>query len=267
MNLRIRIRNILGRRVVGVARFPFGQPGDALPTMLPPHLESVAVRSIIGSVDRSGQLDRKFRPLTGTGHRLQSIIRAMQAGRTFPPIEIYRLHGICYVVDGHHRVAAALETGQLYLDALVTECILPTEGTEHALEEARVQFALRTGLRSLTFCEPARYQQALAQIHEHRWYMGERGRIVSLQEAAGDWYDTIYLPVVRDLIAEQLTPRQAAQAAGDSYLQLCDLKYGVSHERGHDIGFTQAIREWAATQRRRSSAAFAGRLLTLRTMA
>jgi hypothetical protein len=265
MNLHTFIRKLTGHGG-GLARFPFGEQGDPLPTMLPPHLEALPVRSIVGSVDRHSYLDRRFRPPAGSTQRLQRIIDAMRAGATFPPIEAYRLHGVCYVADGHHRVAAALETGQLYLDAWVTECVLPSESSEHLLEEARVQFALRTGLRSLTFCNPARYEQALAQIHEHRWYLGERGRVVSVREAAEDWYEAIYLPVVHQIIDRRLAPVQSAPEAGDFYLQLCDLKYGVSRERGHDIGFAQAICEWAERRSNSSAAVFLSRLLALRTM-
>ena len=246
-----------------MARFPFGQQGDPLLTMLQPHAEAVAVASVVGSVDRYQHLDRAFRPYMGMTARLRGIIQAMNAGVSFPPIVVYRLHGACYVVDGHHRVAAALATGQLYLDAMVTDCILPAAGTEHRLEEAQVQFGLRTGLHALAFSEPERYAQALAQINEHRWYMSEHGPVVSVQAAATDWYDTIYLPVVRQAISERLAPTDSAQAIGDFYLQLCDLKYGVSRERGHDIGFAGAIREWAAHRRAGAQVSLLGRLLGL----
>lgn len=253
----------LRRRRGSVARFPFGQQGDPLLTMLQPHAEAVAVASVVGSVDRYQQLDRTFRPYGGMTSRLRGIIQAMNEGVSFPPIVVYRLHGACYIVDGHHRVAAALATGQLYLDAMVTDCIVPVEGTEHRLEEAQVQFGLRTGLHVLAFSEPERYEQALAQINEHRWYLSERGPVVRAQEAAADWYDNIYLPVVRQAIAERLAPTDSAQAIGDFYLQLCDLKYGVSRERGHDIGFAGAIREWAANRRAGARARVLGRLLGL----
>lgn len=234
------------RRTRGVARFPLGQPGDPLLIMLPPHLEAIPVQSVVGSVDRHEQLDPKFRPLLGDTARLTAIRTAMKAGAQFPPIEVYRLEGACYVIDGHHRVAAALQVGQLYLDALVTECRLQNGEAENPLEEARVDFALRTGLRALTFSTPARYAQALAQIHEHRWYLGERGPMVILQAAADDWYETIYLPVLHLATAVRPVPMQAPAEAGDLYLRLSDLKYGVSRERGHDIGFAQAVHLWAA---------------------
>ena len=37
-----------------------------------------------------------------------------------PPVELYRLGNGYYVVDGHHRIAAALAVGQLAIDAHVT---------------------------------------------------------------------------------------------------------------------------------------------------
>ena len=50
---------------------------------------------------------------------------AMRAGQALPAIEVYALGEEYYVVDGHHRVAAARALGQLYLDALVHEFLLP----------------------------------------------------------------------------------------------------------------------------------------------
>ena len=238
------------RRPGGVARFPFGEPGDPLLAMLPPRLETIPVSAVVGSVDRHGELGRGFRPRGGVTARLAGIQRAMQAGATFPPIEVYRLGGACYVLDGHHRVAAALHIGQLYLDALVIECRPRRGEMEDPLEEARVDFGLRSGLRALTFGTPERYAQALSQIHEHRWYLGERGRPVSLHEAADDWYETVYLPVIRQILAHAAARRQSGET-GDLYMQLCDLKYGESRERGHDIGFAQAIRLWASRRRQR----------------
>ena len=268
MDPRTWLRKIQRARRGGVARFPFGAPGDPLLTMLPAHSEALLVRSVVGSVDRHQQLDRAFQPFGGTTYRLRSMIKAMGDGVTFPPIVVYRLHGVCYVVDGHHRVAAALEVGQIYLDALVTECILPTEGADQSLEDVRVGFGLRTGLRQLAFGEVSRYEQALAQIHEHRWYLGERSRgTVLVQEAAADWYDTVYLPVVREIIASRLAPVHSAEEAGDLYLQLSDLKYGVSRERGHDIGFAQTMQEWVAGRQRQQSGAMLGRLRSLRLLA
>ncbi|HVA89972.1 MAG TPA: ParB N-terminal domain-containing protein [Chloroflexota bacterium] len=249
-----------------VARFPFGQEGDPMLTMLPPHVEPIPVDSVVGSVDRYRQLDGRFRPGRRMTQRLRGIIGAMKNGAQFPPIEVYRLEGACYVIDGHHRVAAALDVGQLYLDAMVIECRSPAE-VGNPLEAARIDFGLRTGLRTIAFSTPARYAQALQQIHEHRWYLNERGKRVSLREASEDWRQHIFVPVARQLATEGLVRPEATTEAGDLYLKVSDLKYGVSRERGHDIGFSLAVREWAANQYQPDSSAFFSHLLEMSMMA
>jgi hypothetical protein len=238
-----RLLKLTGRR--GVARFPFGQPGDPILSMLKPHTESVPVSSVVGSVDRAAHLDRTFRPIHGGRARLESIRRAMEAGVPFEPIEVYRLAGACYVIDGHHRVAAARLIGQLYLDAMVTECWPQGIGSLHPLETARVAFALRTGVHTLAFSTPERYSQALHQVHDHRWYLGERGRVVGLPEAAEDWYYSTYLPVLQEIVAEGLAPLDKPSEAGDRYFDLCDLKERLGRARGRDVGFAEALHMWA----------------------
>jgi hypothetical protein len=235
-------------------------------TMLPPHLEPIPVDSVIGSVDRYRQLDGRFRPGRRMTQRLRGIIGAMRNGVQFPPIEVYRLEGACYVIDGHHRVAAALEVGQLYLDAMVIECRPPAD-ERNPLEAARIDFGLRTGLRAIAFSTPARYAEALQQIHEHRWYLNERGKPISLREASEDWRQHIFGPVVRQLASEHLVRPEAMVEAGDLYLRVSDLKYEVSRERGHDIGFPLAIREWVVRHYPSEPAAFFSSLLDMSMMA
>ncbi|HET6318472.1 MAG TPA: ParB N-terminal domain-containing protein [Chloroflexota bacterium] len=91
-----------------------------------PRVETVDTQRIIGSVSRAHEVRRDFRPprrsrRRSDNQRYDSIVRAMQRGRELPPIELYRLGDDYYVVDGHHRVAAALEVGQLAMDAQVVE--------------------------------------------------------------------------------------------------------------------------------------------------
>jgi hypothetical protein len=234
----------------GVARFPFGQPGDPLPRMLEPRVETIPVNSIVGSADRAAHLDRRFRPIHGGRARLESIRQAMEAGLAFPPIKVYRLHGACYVIDGHHRVAAALRIGQLYLEAVVIECWTKMEGSARPVDAAREAFGRRTGLEILSLSTPGRYEQALTQIQEHRWYLGERGRVVDLAEAAWDWYQVAYLPALQQLIAAGLVPSRGPGETGDRYFEMCDLKERISRERGSDIGFTETLRLWAGRRSR-----------------
>ena len=93
-----------------------------------PRPQTVEVARIIGSVGRAHELAADFRPprRTRRGHddqRLARIHQAMARGERLPAVELYQLGSGYYVLDGHHRVAAARLLGQLALDATVVEFV------------------------------------------------------------------------------------------------------------------------------------------------
>ena len=83
----------------------------------------IPVASIVGSVDGASQLfDRSFRPVSERARaRLVSVLVAMRQGEPLPPIEVYAWRGEYYVLDGHHRVAAARAVGSDFINAHVIE--------------------------------------------------------------------------------------------------------------------------------------------------
>jgi hypothetical protein len=85
----------------------------------------IPVASIVGSVDGGSQLfDRNFRPVSDRARaRLGSVLVAMREGEPLPPIEVWAWRGEYYVLDGHHRVAAARALGSDYISAHVIEVV------------------------------------------------------------------------------------------------------------------------------------------------
>jgi hypothetical protein len=96
---------------------------------------AVAVSDIVGTASYSpGTRQLDFLPTAdhqpadwqGRWSRLE------QAGRELtplPPIELLKAGDGYWVVDGHNRVALAKATGQVWIDADVTELLLPSPST------------------------------------------------------------------------------------------------------------------------------------------
>lgn len=83
-------------------------------------VREIPVERIIGSLDRTADFDRSFRPRRGFSRgRLAGLRGAFPDGR-MPPIEVQELGGAYFVADGHHRVALAREREADFIDAEVT---------------------------------------------------------------------------------------------------------------------------------------------------
>jgi ParB/Sulfiredoxin domain len=93
-----------------------------------PRAETVDMERIVGSVGRAHEVSRDFRPprrrrRQADNERFERVLRAMTRGPALPPVQLYRLGSDYYVLDGHHRLAAAISLGQLAVDAHVTEFV------------------------------------------------------------------------------------------------------------------------------------------------
>lgn len=84
--------------------------------------QSVPINHIRGSVNKGGDFDIDFYPLKFySENRWERIAAAVRAGAFLPPVELIRIWGIYFVVDGHHRVSVARMLKQDYIDAAITE--------------------------------------------------------------------------------------------------------------------------------------------------
>ena len=88
-----------------------------------PHEQVIAVEHVVGTVDGGApEFDRTFRPVDERARpRFTGVFAAMYRGEPVGRIEVYAWQGGYYVLDGHHRVAAARALGQDFLEAVVTE--------------------------------------------------------------------------------------------------------------------------------------------------
>jgi hypothetical protein len=87
-------------------------------------VRTIPLDTVVGTVDKARDFDRRFRPASDRDRqRWEQLDLAERHGAVIPPIEVYRVGGLHFVKDGHHRVSVAMATGQVMIDADVTEVL------------------------------------------------------------------------------------------------------------------------------------------------
>jgi len=212
-------------------------------------LQTVRLDQIVGSVNRYHDFDRAFLPTQDhTGSRWRRVNRAWYQDVSLPPVLLYQVGEVYFVVDGNHRVSVAREQGQEFIDAEVRECHVKVPVTPDLQPEDlellgdQVQFIERTSLDrlragvNLETTVLGGYERMLEHIAVHRYFMGlDLKRDVSEAEAVEHWYDTVYLPVV-DVIRENgLLEEFPGKTETDFYLWVMDHRHYLVSEGMADL--------------------------------
>ena len=96
----------------------------------PVGVRSVPLERIVGTMRRPSQNTADFLPLRhlrgqNWRSRWQRITRATSRMDMLPPVDLVQVGDDYWVEDGHNRVAAAIRSGALEIDADVTQLLLP----------------------------------------------------------------------------------------------------------------------------------------------
>lgn len=197
-------------------------PAQALLALDPPDLlvprdlglRLVEVSRIVGSATRVHELAANFRllhPSADDEERFRGVLTAFIRGDDIPPVELYKFGFGYYVRDGHHRVAAARELGHKDIAARVTELApLHDEAAEQAFY-ARRAFEQETGIDRIGAASGDSYGHLVNAIDAYRREHG----LDSLPEAAGRWYETVYLPLRRRVRAQRQTQQVPGERPAD----------------------------------------------------
>jgi hypothetical protein len=226
-------------------------------------LQTIEVAKIVGTVNRSADFDRDFLPRSPQiRERWERLERAFPT-LGFPPISVYQVNEVFFVIDGNHRVALAKQKGAEFIDAEVTEIHTDIAVDEHIdfeqilyLEQAR-RFMQRSGLaRSrpmarIDFTRPQGFVELLDIVKAHGYdLMMERGKVLQPDDVAADWYDRVYLPAVESIRWEKLFELEAGSTEGDLFLWVIQRRREHDPQQGEQ-SFEDAARGAARDQERR----------------
>ena len=208
----------------------------------------IALDSIVGTVDRSREFDRSFRPTSPrVRQRWQRINLAQRKGEAMPPIDVYRVGELHFVKDGHHRVSVARALGHTDINAYVTEVITQVGADREIrlrdlpLKSHQRLFFERVPLRpdarrGIQLSDEWRYA-ALAEAVEAWGFRASQARRaqMSRQEVADAWFRDEYEPVVEMLREAQLVPKGVSDT--EAYMKVAHLRYLIlrTHEWTDDV--------------------------------
>jgi hypothetical protein len=212
-------------------------------------VKTVRVDQIVGSLNRYQDFDRVFLPrYSELERRWTSVNRAFYQDISLPPVVLYKVGDVYFVVDGHHRVSVAREQGQIFIEAEVRECatrvnITPNIRPEDlVILENKVNFLERTSLDDLIpdanikLTIPDGFDRMLEHIAVHRYFMGlDLKRDISEQEAIIHWYDTVYLPIVKVIRDTEILKEFPGKTEGDLYLWVLDHQHYLEKEEGRPL--------------------------------
>jgi hypothetical protein len=193
----------------------------------------IPVSQIVGTDGRSADFDRAFAPRRrDVAARLRQVAAAFPDG-AFPPIAVQRLGEAYFVIDGHHRVAAARRRGVELIDAEVVELRArwPLRADADAAELVHAEqerlFMEQSGLECvdpgllLRFTHPVGYVELLETIEQHGYRrMREERRVLEPHEIACDWYEREYLPALASIRRGEVADACRNATAPDIYLDL-----------------------------------------------
>jgi hypothetical protein len=210
-------------------------------------LQTIALDTIVGTVDGHRDFDRRFRPTSArVRERWERIALAQRRGESMPPIDVYRVGSLHFVRDGHHRVSIALATGQTTIEAYVTvvRTTLPAKGILHRsdllMKSYQRVFLARVPLSpearaDIQFSDPWSYAELGEAVEA--WgarFMHHEAKYFDRAQIAERWYADEYRPVMRMIEQADLL---GSGTHAEAYLRIARERYRLmrTHEWNDEV--------------------------------
>ncbi len=216
-------------------------------------LKTIDLDAIVGTVDRTREFDRSFRPTSGkVKRRWQRIAEAVRRGQGMPPIDVYEIGGMYFVKDGHHRVSVARQLDLEVIEANVTE-IVTEVGADAGVRVADLALKGHERLFFERVPLPAELRGRI-QLSQGSWYAGlaegveawgfrlmqARGEFMTREEIAREWFEQEFEPVVQLVREENLAE---GQTDAEAYARIVSLRYLLLRTHRWDAETLERLRE------------------------
>jgi len=212
-------------------------------------LQDISLNAIVGSVGRYTDFTRDFLPRQDTSKdRWAQVKLAIQDLQGLPPIDVYQLGDVYFVIDGNHRVSVARNLGATHIQADVTEVISRVslspdiQPDELIIKAEYTDFLEKTRLdelrpqANLTITAAGKYPLLEEHIEVHRYFMGvEQQGEIPYSEAVTDWYDHVYLPIVEAIRESGILRYFPNRTETDLYLWIANYREELEEQLGWKV--------------------------------
>lgn len=199
-------------------------------------LQQIPLDRIVGSVGKYQEFSRSFLPrLTRNKERWKGVFVGALDVQGLPPIDVYQVGEVYFVIDGNHRVSVARQLGATTIEAYVTklstgatitsETALPTL----ILEAEKIRFLAHTRLVELRpqakieTSIPGAYKQLEDIIVTQGCaYCLNQKCVIDWIEAVTRWYDEDYAPLVEIFRASNILNQFPGHTETDLYLWIME---------------------------------------------
>jgi hypothetical protein len=216
-------------------------------------LETIDLDSIVGTVDRTHEFDRNFRPTSRRlRQRWERIAKAMRRGEAMPPIDVYRICDLHFVRDGHHRVSVARQLGWGKIDAYVTEVVTEVGASIATLpRDLWLKSHERLFFERVPLPEPLRDRIQLRRGYEYgelaetieAWgfrAMQEQREFLTRDQIATAWFEEEFEPAIELLREADLI---GSQTEAEAYMRVSGLRYLLLRTHEWDVETLERLRE------------------------
>lgn len=202
-------------------------------------LQQIPIDRIVGSVGKYQEFSRSFLPrLTRDRERWKGVFATALDTQGMPPIDVYQVGEVYFVIDGNHRVSVARQLGATTMEAYVTQLSTPVNITPDTdlptliLQAERARFLQHTHLADLrpdakleATC-PGAYKQ-LEDIIVARgctYCMNQKCEI-DWEEAVTRWYDDSYTPLIKLIRTSNILNQFPGNTETDLYVWVMEHRH------------------------------------------
>jgi uncharacterized ParB-like nuclease family protein len=193
--------------------------------------QNIPLDQIRGSVGRFNDFDSAFMPRKGhMRERWQGVDQAMMQGKT-PPIDVYQVGEIYFVVDGNHRVSVSRQHGYKMIEAYVTEFQTPFKPSAEAdldeilIKSEQTAFMEKAGetnaeaANSMVFTCAGCYEDVSKQVEIYRQQKQSLGGApYSFEQAFPEWRDEVYGPAIEAIRENDLASQFPDRTEADLFI-------------------------------------------------